>query len=75
MMMNAKPTSSFAVFSLHVPPHSSEAKRGILGSILLDGENDSRVLDLCTENGIIPESFLQRYDLLICNKTDFDYAT
>jgi replicative DNA helicase len=40
-----------------VPPHSSEAERGVLGSILLDAGNDSRVLDLCTENGITPESF------------------
>lgn len=74
-MMNAKPTSYSVPPSLRVPPHSSEAECGILGSILLDARNDSRVLDLCTENGIIPESFLQRYDLLVCNKTDSDYAT
>jgi replicative DNA helicase len=29
----------------------------VLGSVLLDAAGDSRVLDLCTENGIVPESF------------------
>ena len=31
------------------PPHSTEAERGVLGSILLDAEagEDTRVLDLC----------------------------
>lgn len=32
-----------------VPPHSAEAERGVLGSILLDA---SRVLDLCTSSGL-----------------------
>lgn len=32
-----------------VPPHSAEAERGVLGSILLDA---SRVLDLCVESGL-----------------------
>ena len=55
--MNANPTSSSAARLLRVPPHSSEAERGVLGSILLDAGNDSRVLDLCTQNGITSESF------------------
>lgn len=55
--MTANPTSSSAASSLRVPPHSVEAERGVLGSVLLDVGNDSRVLDLCTENGITSESF------------------
>lgn len=41
------------------PPHSEEAERGVLGSILLDAETgeDTRVLDLCLTHGIEPESF------------------
>lgn len=44
---------------LRTPPHSAEAERGILGSILLDttlGE-DARVLDLCQAKGLTPDSF------------------
>jgi len=37
-----------------VPPHSEEAERGVLGSILLDA---ARVMDVCVEQRIIPESF------------------
>lgn len=37
-----------------VPPNSQEAERGVLGSILVDAE---RVIDLCIERQIIPESF------------------
>ncbi len=41
------------------PPHSAEAERGVLGSILLDAETgeDARVLDLCLTHGIEPDSF------------------
>ena len=43
---------------LRTPPHSEEAELGVLGSILLDAATgDSRVLDLCTEQGITEESF------------------
>ena len=37
-----------------VPPHSAEAEKGLLGSILLDAE---RVVDLAIERQITPESF------------------
>ena len=50
-----------------IPPHSAEAERGVLGSILLDTEteNDVRVLDLCQSRGITPESFfVPRHRLL-----------
>ncbi len=41
--------------ALRVPPHSEEAERGVLGSVLLD---PARVLDLCVENGLAdPEVF------------------
>ena len=40
--------------ALRVPPHSAEAEKGVLGSILLDA---SRVMDLCTGDGLVPESF------------------
>ena len=41
------------------PPHSTEAERGVLGSILLDAESGEymRVLDLCLSHGIEPDSF------------------
>lgn len=50
-------TPSPAAPHLRVPPHSAEAERGVLGSILLDVGNDNRVLDLCTENGINEDAF------------------
>ncbi len=37
-----------------IPPYSEEAERGVLGSILLD---PTRVVDICIENQILPESF------------------
>ncbi len=39
-----------------VPPHSVEAERGVLGSILLDAP---RVVDLCIERRIRPEAFFE----------------
>ena len=52
-----RPTPSpSAAPGLRTPPHSAEAERGVLGSILLDVGNDNRVLDLCTENGITEEA-------------------
>jgi replicative DNA helicase len=39
---------------MRTPPHSLEAERGVLGSVLLDGE---RVMDLCLEAGLTEESF------------------
>jgi replicative DNA helicase len=36
------------------PPHSEEAERGVLGSVLLDS---ARVLDLCIEAQLGPDSF------------------
>ncbi len=43
-----KPTSD------RIPPYSPEAERGVLGSALLDA---SRVIDLCVERRLTPESF------------------
>ena len=42
-------------------PHSAEAERGIIGSILLDATmgDDSRVLDLCQSRGLTPASFYE----------------
>lgn len=50
-----------------VPPYSEEAEKGILGSILLDS---SRVLDMCVEAQLVPESFYvpahrQIYDTML----------
>jgi replicative DNA helicase len=43
-----------AAAPLRVPPHSLEAEKGVLGSILLDA---SRVMDLCRGEGLVPEAF------------------
>lgn len=37
-----------------IPPYSEEAERGVLGSILLDSV---KVMDLCIERQLVPESF------------------
>ena len=48
-----------ATDGLKTLPHSAEAERGIIGSILLDTQfgDDARVLDLCQSHGITAESF------------------
>ena len=46
--------SSGSSAPLRVPPHTLEAEKGVLGSILLDA---SRVIDLCVGEGLVPESF------------------
>lgn len=53
-MPDSPPSSKAPVRSERVPPYSEEAERGVLGSILLDG---GRVMDLCIELQIVPESF------------------
>ena len=53
--------------NIKTPPHSAEAERGVLGSILLDAEtgDDVRVLDICQSQGITPEAFFEpRHRLL-----------
>lgn len=40
-----------------IPPHSTEAEIGVLGSVLLDA---GRILDLCIEGQISPASFWSR---------------
>ena len=49
------------------PPHSAEAERGIIGSILLDTQfgEDARVLDLCQARGLTPESFYEPRNRLL----------
>ena len=44
---------------IKAPPHSAEAERGVLGSILIDAEfgEDLRVLDICLTHGLEPDSF------------------
>ena len=46
---------------MKTPPHSAEAERGIIGSILLDTQfgEDARVLDLCQAHGLTPDSFYE----------------
>jgi replicative DNA helicase len=57
-MPRAPKPSSDLKSHMRVPPNSLEAERGVLGSILLDAGSDSRVLDLCIENGITVEAFV-----------------
>jgi len=42
-----------------VPPHSVEAERAVLGTILLStaSASDERVMDVCLTNGVTAESF------------------
>ena len=44
---------------LKTPPHSLEAERAVLGSILLDttGRSDGRVMDECRSRGVVAETF------------------
>ena len=44
---------------IKTPPHSAEAERSVLGSILLDADagDNLRVLDLCLTHGLEPDSF------------------
>ncbi len=52
---------------MKTPPHSAEAERAVLGSILLDtvGRSDDRVLDECLSRGVVPESFYDPCNRLI----------
>jgi replicative DNA helicase len=52
--MAAKGTPSAPPKSDRIPPYSEEAERGVLGSALLDA---ARVIDLCVERKILPDSF------------------
>lgn len=45
-----------------IPPHSTEAEIGVLGSVLLDS---ARILDLCVEGQISPSSFWNRSHAVI----------
>ena len=53
-MANDAPVSSKVTPLERVPPHSEDAERGVLGAILLDSE---KVMDLCIERQLDPESF------------------
>ncbi len=53
-MARVRSNTSNRTVAGRVPPHSEEAERGLLGSILLDAE---RILDLCLERGLTPEAF------------------
>jgi replicative DNA helicase len=50
----ATPAGAIAPARDRIPPYSEEAERGVLGSALLDA---SRVLDLCVERRVRPDSF------------------
>jgi replicative DNA helicase len=53
-MANDAPVSSKVTPLERVPPHSEDAERGVLGAVLLDSE---KVMDLCIERQLEPESF------------------
>jgi len=53
-MVMESPTSAGATRLDRVPPHSEDAERGVLGSILLEAD---RVLDICIERQLVAESF------------------
>ncbi|AKJ64430.1 replicative DNA helicase [Kiritimatiella glycovorans] len=50
-------TETSSTASRRVPPHSAEAERGVLGCVLSDAE---RVISLCQERQVRPESFYTR---------------
>lgn len=52
--MAGRTVHSAAPKSDRVPPHSEDAEKSILGSVLQDS---GRVLDLCITRGIVPDSF------------------
>ncbi len=47
-------TSANIQSALRAPPCSKEAELSVLGSILLDSQ---RVMDICEQNGVVPETF------------------
>lgn len=53
-MSNDAPVSPVAPRVERVPPHSEDAERGVLGAVLLDAD---KVMDLCIERQLVPESF------------------
>ena len=61
---------------IKTPPHSAEAERGIIGSILLDTQfgEDARVLDLCQARGLTPDSFYEPRNRILYAKNGILYA-
>jgi replicative DNA helicase len=53
-MTSPTSVSSLKLGADRVPPHSEEAERGVLGSVLLDAD---RVMDLCVEGQLSADSF------------------
>ncbi|MDA3925729.1 MAG: replicative DNA helicase [Kiritimatiellae bacterium] len=48
--------------ALRAPPSSKEAERGVLGSVLLDS---NRVMDICEEGRVVPETFYDHRNQLL----------